>query len=146
MDATTIKTLMTLVGIVAGAAMLVPQLVQYQAALSALSAGLLAWAHGKRPGDVTESQTAEVQKRKEDETPPPWHPRGGGGPAAALLVAAAVALAGGTACATLAATEAPPCDEATLAAIVASCRDEAECNQKLDERQATCTKRIQEEK
>lgn len=51
-----------------------------------------------------------------------------------------------TGCATLAATEAPPCDEATLAAIVASCKDEAECNAELDERQATCTKRIQEDK
>lgn len=51
MSPTTIKTIMSLLGVVAGAAMLVPQLLPYQSALSALSAGLLAWAHGKRPGD-----------------------------------------------------------------------------------------------
>lgn len=51
MTPTTVKTAMSLVGILAGAAIFVPQLLPYQAALSALSAGLLAWAHGKRPGD-----------------------------------------------------------------------------------------------
>lgn len=39
--------------------------------------------------------------------------------------------------------EKPPCDEATLAQIVATCADEADCNRKLDERQATCAKRIE---
>lgn len=52
MNPATIKTLMSLVGVLAGAAMLVPDLLPYQSALSALSAGLLAWAHGKRPGDM----------------------------------------------------------------------------------------------
>ena len=50
------------------------------------------------------------------------------------------------ACATLGSAEAPPCDEATLAAIVASCKDEADCNRQIDERQATCSKRIKEDK
>jgi hypothetical protein len=49
---------MSLVGIVAGAAVFVPQLLPYQAALSALSAGLLAWAHGKRPGDLKDDAPA----------------------------------------------------------------------------------------
>lgn len=39
--------------------------------------------------------------------------------------------------------EKPPCDEATLAQIVASCPDEETCNRRLDERQATCAKRIE---
>jgi hypothetical protein len=64
MNPNTAKTIMTLVGIALGAAMLVPQLVQYQAALSALSAGLLAWAHGKRPGDMNEAQITEVVAQK----------------------------------------------------------------------------------
>jgi len=40
-------------------------------------------------------------------------------------------------------TEEPPCDPATLASITASCPNEAECNRLLDERQATCAKRIE---
>lgn len=64
MNPTHIKTAMTLVGIFAGAAMLMPELVKYQAALSALSAMLLAWAHGKRPGDMTEKQATEAVSKK----------------------------------------------------------------------------------
>jgi hypothetical protein len=36
-----------------------------------------------------------------------------------------------------------PCDPATLAAITATCESEAECNRLLDEREATCAKRIE---
>ena len=50
------------------------------------------------------------------------------------------------ACATLPTFEKPPCDEATAASIVATCDSEEDCNRKLDERQATCAKRISEEK
>jgi len=41
--------------------------------------------------------------------------------------------------------EKPPCDEATLAQIVATCADEADCDAKIDARQSFCAKRIQSE-
>lgn len=44
------------------------------------------------------------------------------------------------------AIEKPPCDEATLAQIVATCESEADCNEKLDARQSFCAKRISEDK
>lgn len=41
--------------------------------------------------------------------------------------------------------EKPPCDEATLAQILATCESEEDCNKKLDERQVFCAKMIKEE-
>jgi hypothetical protein len=43
-------------------------------------------------------------------------------------------------------TEPPPCDPATLAQITATCPNAEECNRLLDEREATCAKRIKEDK
>ena len=49
------------------------------------------------------------------------------------------------ACQALPKAESPPCDEASLAALLATCSDEADCNKKLDDRHATCAKRIKED-
>jgi hypothetical protein len=42
--------------------------------------------------------------------------------------------------------EKPPCDAATLATITATCTSEEDCNAKIDQRQATCAKRIEDDK
>jgi hypothetical protein len=149
MNPTTIKTLMSLVGTIAAAAMLVPQMLPYQAALSALSAGLLAWAHGKRPGDAsarrTEGLKAEIEELK---GPGPKTPRTGSvppsGPAAAALLLLAGALAlNQAACGKQALP--PGCTEADFAALAATCPDEDECNRLNEERRARCSEKVEAE-
>jgi hypothetical protein len=125
MTPATIKTLMSLVGVLAGAAMLVPQLVPYQAALSALSAGLLAWAHGRRPGD---EKSAPAVPTPDDDLPPTPRTGSGAPPMVALLIVVAFALSGTLpACA----SSPPPkgCTEQDAAKIAAICaaRVQTEC-------------------
>jgi hypothetical protein len=62
------KTLLTLLVALCGALALVPQLQAYQAAFTFFAGALGGWAHGKRPGDMSDKDIeAAVSKRVEKE-------------------------------------------------------------------------------